>query len=182
MKDYWKHRGFGEMKKVKILLSIVILFLFVVNYADSPLPAPYYKYYVGGTIKCDTMIDKSNYSIALFGKRKDFLTEYSLLNGMFNGNEKPVSLTNSKGEFFIIVSDHRLFDSLKVGWVSPHQSVMLSRSYFVDKSNLITETQTSQNNSSSGCSSCSTVEPTTETRIIRYNYHQYDTELNVCYK
>lgn len=167
------------MQKLKIIFSIIILFSFIVNFANSPLPPPYYSYHVSGNVECDSIINKSNYAIALFGKNMNFQQEFIILNGMLTDREKPVSLTDSLGRYFIVVNSPYLFDSLKIGWVRPQMPVLFSEPYFVDTTRLIKVTKTYQ--TGSGCSCGSSVELTeTRTRIVRYDYNLTDTRVNVC--
>lgn len=169
------------MQKLKIIFSIIILCSFIVNFANSPLPPPYYSYRVSGKVECNSIINKSNYAIALFGKNMNFQQEFIILNGMLADREKPVSLTDSLGRYFIVVNSPYLFDSLKIGWVRPQMPVLFSEPYFVDTTRLIKVTETYQTGNGSGCSSCSTVEPMeTRTRIVRYDYNLTDTRVNVC--
>lgn len=166
-----------KMNYLKAVFSIIILFLFVVNYADEPELPPYFSYHVSGIIECDTLADISNYSIALFGKQNKNQPEFRILNGLYKGNERPISLTDSDGKYNIIVNDENFFDSLKVGCIRPHQPTIFSESYAVEQYKLIEVSEAYQKNSS-GCSSCS-AEPTLF-KIICYEYHEFDTKLILC--
>lgn len=100
---------------------------------------------------------------------------------MLADREKPVSLTDSLGSYFIIVNSPYLFDSLKIGWVRPQMQDLFSEPYFVDTTRLIKVSKTYQTGNGSGCSCGSSAELTeTRTRIVRYDYNLTDTRINVC--
>ncbi len=152
---------------------------FSIGYSESPLPPPHFRYEVSGSIICDTIPDKRDYTVQLFGLSKYYTSTYQSLNGLLVDFERPLALTDSTGCYHLIANDAELFDSIKVGIVFPGDLRVFSMPYAVDSSKL-SPVYEFFNKSESGCNTCSAVEPNTERRIVRYNYHLYDTEIFLC--
>ena len=158
--------------KTRLYKVFVFLFFIAMNihFAESPLPAPYYLYFVDGRLSGDSLISKENFAVRLFGMHKTYQPEYKALPGMNMGPERPVALTDSNGYFLITVSHYELLDSLKAGVVQPNKPVVFSPAYYVDKDRLKEIKEYYEPDEGPGCSSCSTMEPM-ETRTVRFEYY-----------
>lgn len=90
------------------------IFLFGINFGNSPLPPPYYKYIVTGSVLCDSLIDKSNFSIQLYGKSNNYQNSYEpiLVSGL--NYEIPLALTDTSGIYYLNVNNEFFYDSIKV--------------------------------------------------------------------
>jgi hypothetical protein len=149
------------------------LLLFAVSYADSPLPAPYYQYNVGGEIELQGGGDKANYTIVLLGKADRTQNGYEIINGMNKEDEKPVTLTNSNGTFYLSVNSPILFDSIKAAVLRTPEPIISAPAHYVNRTLLYSKKVTYEGKSESGCTSCAT--ETVNTVIEKYIYNSYST-------
>ncbi len=152
---------------------------FSIGYSESPLPPPYFRYTVSGNIICDTIPDKRDYTVQLFGLSKYYPSNYRPLKGLLIDIDRPITLTDSSGFYHLIANDHELYDSLKIGIVFPGDAHIFSMPYAVDSSKL-NPVYEYFSKTESGCNSCSTMEPDAERRIVRYDFRLYDTEIFLC--
>ena len=166
--------------RIKIVLFVLtILFLFEINFGNSPLPPPYYKYIVTGSVLCDSLIDKSNFTIQLYGKSNNSQNSYEpiLVSGL--DFEIPLALTDTSGFYYLNVNNEFFYDSIKVALFGFRNQIIFSEAYFIDKNlNLSIESISDDIETSSGCSSCST-NPSKVKRTIRYEYN-LATSVNYC--
>jgi hypothetical protein len=158
--------------KVKFILSIfIILMVFGINFGNSPLPPPYYKYIVTGSVLCDTLIDKSNFTIRLYGKSNNYQDTYKPILTSRLGYEIPIVITDTTGFYYLNVNNEFFYDSIKVALINHSNPTVFSEPYFIDKNlNIAIEEVGNDIETSGGCSSCSS-EPTQVRRIIRYEYN-----------
>ena len=160
------------------LFTFLALFFLALNISFSNLPPQlYYKYYVSGFVKGDSLVNKENFAVQLYGMQAEYMPTYQAVKGIQPGTEQPVALTDSSGFFYITVSHYFLFDSLKAGIVQPAQPVIFSRAYFVDSARLKAIYEEYQPPNRSGCTSC-TMQPM-ETRIARYEYRLTGIEISI---
>ena len=169
---------------MKISNYIIIFLLFAwmsINFGTEPTLPPYHKYIVSGSIICDSISDKANYTVQLFGWSYNFGKEYTLISNSARDKEyvHPIALTDSMGHYNLIVSSDIFFDSIKIGLALPQRSIIFSESYFVDKNNRHEVTEIYNVDKSSGCN-CSKQVEAEETRIVRYEYYLSNTVLKLC--
>ncbi|HID39748.1 MAG TPA: hypothetical protein EYP36_09585 [Calditrichaeota bacterium] len=108
------------MKNASHKIGIGFVFMVLsIQFAKSPLPPPYYRFYASGHMKGDSLTDRENFAVQLFGLNDEYYPLYKPLSGMYNEAERPVALTDSNGYFFIMVNNPYFCDSLKVGIVQP---------------------------------------------------------------
>jgi len=166
--------------KIKIVLFVlIILIVFGINFGNSPLPPPYYKYIVTGSVLCDSLIDKSNFTIQLYGKSNNYQNSYEpiLVSGL--DYEIPLALTDTSGFYYLNVNNEFFYDSIKVALFGFRNQIIFSEAYFIDKNlNIPVESIGDDIETSSGCSSCST-NPAKVKRTIRYEYN-LATSINYC--
>jgi len=166
--------------RIKIVLFVLtILSLFGINFGNSPLPPPYYKYIVTGSVLCDSLIDKSNFTILLYGKSNNSQNSYEpiLVSGL--DFEIPLALTDTSGFYYLNVNNEFFYDSIKVALFGFRNQIIFSEAYFIDKNlNLSIESISDDIETSSGCSSCST-NPAKVKTTIRYEYN-LATSVNYC--
>ncbi len=158
--------------------TLLALFFLASNISFSNMPPrPYYKYYVSGLVKGDSLVNKENFAVQLYGMQAEYMPVYQAVKGIQPGTEQPIALTDSSGFFYITVSHYLLFDSLKAGIVQPAQPVIFSRAYFVDSARLKAIYEEYQPPNASGCSSCST-QPM-KTWVTRYEYRLTGVEIYI---
>ena len=168
------------MKFTKVLLSVVLFILFGVNFGNEPVLPPYHKYIVSGSVMCDTLIDKSNFTIQLYGKSNLYQNSFEAIGISALDYEIPVALTDTSGFYRLIVNNEFSFDSIKVALYGLRNQIIFSEVYPVSNEQKIPiESFIDNIETSSGCSSCST-EPEKVKRTIRYEYY-LTTSVNYCY-
>lgn len=152
-----------------------------IDYGNEPALPPYHKYFLSGSIVCDTISEKSNYTVQLYGWSYNFGKEYKAISISARDNSliRPICLTDSLGQYYLAASSDIFFDSIKVGLVQPKRSTIFSEAYFIDKNNRSEVTETYNVDKSIGCN-CSKEVAAEETRIVRYEYHLNNTELKLC--
>ncbi len=168
------------MKSVKLIIIVLLLSLIAANYGTEPAPPPYTRYYVSGTIVCDSLKDKSNYTVQLYGSSKNFGNGYMTIPNIITDYEHKIDLTDSTGNYFLVVNSQIFFDSVKIGIVQPHYSVIFSEPYFIDESKRIEVKENYSGNNTSGCNSCSSNPTSSGTRVVRYEYYLNDTSVKFC--
>lgn len=158
-----------QMRKL-IAISLPGLILSV-GISTTPLPPPPHKYFVSGTIQCDTILDLSDYTIQLYAKHEAGFSEYNPLvyfeQSVENHN---LCLTDSTGNFYLESVSYSYHDSVKAGIIMPGGSPVFSNAIAVNINarREITDYFEDGDFGESGCSSCSS-EPLVE-RVIRYEY------------
>lgn len=167
------------MKTKTFLLISTILILFGINSGNSSLPPPYYKYIVTGSVICDSLADKSNFTIQLYGKSNAYQFSYEPIKNSSLGYEIPLALTDTAGHYFLIVNNEYFYDSIKVALFGFRNQVIFNEPYFINKGlNLAIEDINDDIETTSGCSSCAS-EPIRVKRIVRYEYN-LATSINYC--
>ena len=167
------------MKIKKIILALILFMLFGVNFGTSPLPPPYHKYIVSGSVVCDSLIDKSNFTIQLYGKSNLYQNSFEPIGISALDYEIPVVLTDTSGFYRLIVNNEFYYDSLKVALYGLRNQIIFSLVYSAnDAQKIPLESFSDDIETSSGCSSCST-EPEKVKRTIRYEYY-LTTSVNYC--
>ncbi len=165
--------------RIKLFLSILfIMVVFGINFGTSPT-IPYHKYFVNGFVLCDSIYDKSNFTIQLFGKSVESLNDYLPISYSNLDFERPIVLTDSSGSFLIVANSYLFFDSIKVAIIHPRGSIIFSEANFIDRNLAVPiQGQGEDISTSSGCSSCSD-EPTSFNFILRYE-HYLNANINYC--
>ena len=159
------------MKKKSFLLISAILILLGINFGNEPSLPPYYKFTVTGTVLCDSLVDKSNFTIQLYGKSNNYQNSYEPILNSGLDFEIPLTLTDTAGHYFLIVNNEFFYDSIKIALFGFRNQIIFSEPYYINKDlNLPIETLSDDIETTSGCSSCST-EPTKVKKIIRYEYN-----------
>ena len=165
--------------RIKLFLSILfIIVVFGINFGTSPT-IPYHKYFVNGFVLCDSIYDKSNFTIQLFGKSIESLNDYVPISYSYIDFERPLVLTDSTGNFSIVANSYLFFDSIKVTIIHPRGAIIFSNPNFIDKNFAFAiQGQGEDINTTGGCSSC-TDEPMSANYIIRYE-HNLSANINYC--
>ncbi len=166
---------------MKNTTGILLLFiLFGINFGTEPLPPPFYRYSISGSLVCDTLNDKSNFSVLFYAKMKGD-SVYSVVTGNKElGVNYSISKVSSEGNFQLLVNSHLFYDSIKVGYFNQFEStIMFSSGIKIEEDKLEKIFGTYTKNTNGGCSSCST-DPQTETIIKNYYYNNPNLSINIC--
>lgn len=167
------------MRTKNILLIFFAFILMNINFGSEPTPPPYHQYIVSGFLICDTLADKSNYTVAVWGKSILLDNEFRQIINTGFGLEHPLALTDSFGKYSLLINSYSFLDTLKIGLIQPEHSTIFSDSYPIDPRNRITDERTYNNDNGSGCSSC-TSEVTESSIVIKYQYNLDSTKLFLC--
>lgn len=141
----------------RIYLAVLIVFIcFSISKSNEPSLPPYYKYFISGTIVSDTIPGKANYALQLFGKDKYRQRDFLPLYGLGTALERPITFSDSLGNFMIVVSNGFPLDSLKIGIIQHGKQPVFSRTYFIDPNKLIPINVTHYDDfGKPGCKGCS---------------------------
>lgn len=152
----------------------------ILNFGNEPTPPPYHQFVISGSIFCDTLSDKSNYTIGVWGKLKLHGEVFLQIKNTGLDTEYPIMLTDSLGNYTLLVNYYYFLDSIKLGIIQPQQSTIFSESYSIDQLTGIPDERYYNSESGSGCNSCSTEHTVTTNRIIKYQYHLDSTKIYLC--
>jgi hypothetical protein len=167
----------GKFRKA---LIIILFFVTVIGFSNSPTPPPYRRFKVSGEILCDSIINKSNYAITLYGKSHHTNNKFirAFCHETWNSN---TALTDSIG-FYLLVADNDFeFDSIKTAIMIAGQEPIFSDVFYIDptKRNEHTITYTYDDHGVGCCEN--TVEPqNAKSRIERYEYHLGNVVIKLC--
>lgn len=167
------------MKTKNILIVVFIFLLMNLNFGNEPTPPPYHQFVISGSVFCDTLTDKSNYTIGVWGKVNLHNEDFLQIKNTGLGIEYPIVLSDSLGNYNLLVNNYYFLDSIKLGIIQPQLPIFYSESYSIDQSTGIPDERYYNSEGGSGCNSCST-EPTKTTRIIKHQYHLDSTKLFLC--
>lgn len=117
------------MKIKKIILAVILFMLFGVNFRNEPVLPPYHKYIVNGSVICDSLIDKSNFTIQLYGKSNRYQDSFEPIGISALDYEIPVVLTDTSGFYRLIVNNEFSFDSIKVALYGLCNQIIFSEVY-----------------------------------------------------
>jgi len=168
------------MKTKNILIVVFIFLLMILNFGNEPTPPPYHQFVISGTVFCDTLADKSNYTIGVWGKINLLGDEFQQIKNTGLGTEYAIVLTDSLGSYTLQVNYYYFLDSIKLGIIQPQLPIFFSESYSIDQSTGIPEERYFNSEGGSGCNSCTTEQTAATKRIIKYQYHLDSTKIYLC--
>jgi hypothetical protein len=172
------------MKAKNILIVAFIFLLMIVNFGNEPIPPPYHQFVISGSVFCDTLVDKSNYTIGVWGKVNLHGEDFLQINNTGLGFEYPIVLSDSLGNYNLLVNNYYFLDSIKLGIIQPQLPTIFSESYSIDQTTGIPDERyynnDNYNDGSSGCNSCTTEHTATTAQIIKYQYHLDSTRIYFC--
>jgi len=159
---------------------IILFFTLSIGKATEPLLPPYYEYNITGHLENTKTKNNANYTLQLFGlpNKKYNVEKWIQCKGMNKANERPIFLTDSTGYFSLKVNNQFLFDSIKVGLISPDK-ILFGQSAYINESTLTkVEVQYTESNKS-GCTSCGTEPIKYRTEKYIYNNSSYKIKIGV---
>lgn len=168
------------MKPKNILIVVFIFLLMIVNFGNEPTPPPYHQFVISGSLFCDTLTDKSNYTIGVWGKVNLQSEDFLQIKNTGLDIELPLALTDSLGNYTLLVNYYYFLDSIKLGIIQPQLPIIFSESYSIDQSTGIPEERYYDGDGVSGCNSCTTEHTAATKRIIKYQYQLDSTRIYFC--
>lgn len=169
------------MKIKNILIVVFIFLLMIVNFGNEPIPPPYHQFVISGSLFCDTLTDKSNYTIGVWGKINLHNEDFVQINNTGLGIEYAIVLSDSLGNYNLLINYYYFLDSIKLGIIQPQLPTIFSESYSIDQTTGIPEERYYNNSDGgSGCNSCTTEHTAATKRIIKYQYQLDSTKLFLC--
>ena len=172
------------MKTKNILIALFIFLLMIVNFGNEPTPPPYHQFVISGSLFCDTVADKSNYTIGVWGKVNLHNEDFVQISNTGLGIEYPIVLSDSLGNYNLLINYYYFLDSIKLGIIQPQLPTIFSESYSIDQTTGIPDERYYNNDyysdGGSGCNSCTTEHTAATTQIIKYQYHLDSTRIYLC--
>lgn len=168
------------MKRIKQSTVVLILLfaLFTFTPANEPLPPPYFVYNVSGKVLCDSISDKSDFTVMLYGNVINYDNQFFPISGMGIEHEISIALTDSLGNFSLSAANPFELDSIKAVIIVRGADYIFGNAAAVDKSRYSKLEFFYNAENSSGCSSCST-EPAVK-RLRNYNYSTSNLIIDYC--
>ncbi len=153
----------------------------IFNFSNEPTPPPYHQFTITGNVICDSIANKSNFTITLYGKSHYTNNEYTRAFSYqdINGN---LTLTDSTGYYYLIAKNEFEFDSIKTAVIIPGSEPKFSKAYFVDTEKRIEiKKYIDGYNNDSGCCEQNVVMSQSGSMIIEYfKYSIRDILINLC--
>lgn len=152
----------------------------IFNYSTEPTPPPYHRFIISGEIICDSLSNKSNFAVTLYGKSQqtnnNFVRAFS--HESWNSN---TALSDSIG-FYLLVADNDFeFDSIKTARIVAGREPIFSDAFYADltKRNEHRITYTYDDNGV-GCSENNVEPQNVKSRVERYEYHLSNVAIKLC--
>ena len=169
------------MRKYVANISIVLFFILMIfNFSNEPLPPPYHQFHISGNIICDTLMNKKDFTVTLYGKSHFTSNEYRKAFQYPEGINN-LAITDSTGYYYLIASNDFEFDSIKTAVIIQGREAIFSKAHYVDKNNRmeIKSYKTYFGNESGCCQNVSET-PTGGYYIERYEYTIRNIEIVIC--
>lgn len=160
----------------RVGMAILVLSLFLVGYATSPVPAPEHRYVVDGTL-VRTGGDPGGYAVVLMGRFRGDTTLH-VLRGE-SSSEADLSISGTDGNYFLQVSTPQKADSLAVAAFRSDRVSGISTVFDVDSSQAVELWETVRvGRESSGCGDCST-NSELQDRLVAFRYSYANVTVNL---
>jgi hypothetical protein len=154
------------------------------SWGTSPPTPPYHQYSVWGVLERIGGGSRENFTVVLLAKSRHHAdSTFRMLNGIPNTrfSDRPVSLTDSTGAFFVRVSSHEAVDSLQVAVVIPGLPLIAGTPFAIDASQGVPSREWYTPPAEPGCSGCGT-NPAPIERVVFYAYHMKDALIVIVYQ
>jgi len=167
----------AELSQTLLIITLLlVLGPYTISVADTPPPI-YHEYHVRGTITRAGSGSKKDFAVVL-SSRFSHDTTYQRLRGMNGESERPVSLTDSTGAFFLVVRDARTADSLALMVVVPDRPTIVGQAFSIRIAQVIPITSYVEDEDAGDCSGC-TKSPAGSTVTLGYQYHFPDQTVQI---
>lgn len=170
------------MKKFFLALLILLIIVSTVK-TTSPLPPPSVTYIVEGYVLCDTITDRSLYTVVLYGRKNGRDSSLILMRGMSYQDEQPVALTMPNGYFRLRVSDWEQLDTIRPAIIADGGVKYWGQAHPVDKTRLqpVYTYYRNSDDDDYGCNSCNSDEVSSAPPYVsKYEYYLFNVLLHIC--
>lgn len=165
---------------------LILLYLFIIvspGKTTSPTPPPPCSFIVEGYVQCDTISDRSLYTVVLYGRKNGRDSALTLMRGMSYQNEQPVALTMPNGYFRLRVSDWEQLDTIRPAIIADGGVQYWGQAHPVDKTRLqpVYTYYRNSDNDDYGCNSCNADEVSSAPPYVsKYEYYLFNVLLHIC--
>ncbi|QOJ28118.1 MAG: hypothetical protein HRU80_04200 [Ignavibacteriales bacterium] len=170
------------MKQLFLALLILLIIVSSVK-TTSPLPPPASTFIVEGYVQCDTISDRSLYTVVLYGRKNGRDSALVLLRGMGYQDEQPVALTLTNGYFRLRVSDWEQLDTICPVIIADGGVKYRGLTHPVDKTRLqpVYTYFRDSDNDNYGCNSCNSDEVSSAPPYVsKYEYYLFNAMIHIC--
>jgi len=119
----------------------------------SPLPPPYHRYSLSGTIAWADGDPATGVTVLMLARTR-FDTTLRVVVGNFRTDDKPLGVTDPDGNFVLSVSLELEAESLSVGQIAPGRPMVLSEPFRPDTVNVFAMMNRATVDAERGCSGC----------------------------
>lgn len=170
------------MKKI-VLAGLLFLIVFSPGRSTSPTPPPPCTFLVEGYLQCDTISDRSLYTVVLYGRKNGRDSALTLMRGLNYQDEQPVALSLPNGYFRLRVSDWEQLDTIRPAVISNGGVKYWGFTHAVDKTRLqpVYTYYRNSDNDDYGCNSCNSDEVSSAPPYVsKYEYYLFNVVLHIC--
>lgn len=164
------------MKSKLVFLFLLFITMLTIDFSTEPIPPPYHRYEVRGSVVCDTLQNLKNFTVTLFGKSDETQNEFRMIHEYFHNQGKYVDITDSTGYYSLNVEVPFELDSAEAAVIFYGREPIFGNTISPLDFQRRADTEFYEDSNGSGCSSC-TNESLTQSRVYRYTY--IITELNI---
>jgi hypothetical protein len=172
------------LTRTVVIAAAVVAVFSSGSLGTSPPTPPYHQYSVWGVLERVGGGSRTNFAVVLLAKSRYHAdSTFQMLNGIPNTrfSDRPVSLTDSAGAFFVRVSSHEAVDSLQVAVVIPGLPLIAGTPFAIDPSQGVPSREWYTPSAEPGCSGCGT-NPAPIERVVFYAYHMRDALIVIEYQ
>lgn len=136
-------------------LMIMVLWTMLVPFVlgTSPLPPPYHRYYLSGTLTWQDGAPAAGVTVMLLA-RTEFDTSLRVVVGNIRNDDRPLGVTGPDGNFVLSGSLELEAESLSVGQVAVGRPMVLSEPFRPDTVNVFAMMKRGTVDAETGCSGC----------------------------
>ena len=162
----------------RMSLMIVVLSALLVPFVfgTSPLPPPYHRYYLSGTLTWSDGAPAAGVTVIMLA-RTEFDTTLRVVVENIRHDDKPLGVTGPDGTFVLSGSLELEAESLSVGQIAPGRPMVLSEPFRPDTVNVLAMMKRGTADAQSGCSGCAADPSPYE--YIEYYYHSLSLTLSL---
>ena len=161
------------IKHFRLYLLVAFCLYFSVSIATPPTLAPYHQYNVSGKIERISNSSKANFVVSLVGKFSD-INKDSIINitkvNTTEKNENEKYLTDSTGNFIIIVSSTIKADSLAVKVSAPDKQDVIGFFFTVGAPSFTVQSEYVEDRMGCECEYSTDAKKYAETKYYRYDF------------
>ncbi len=167
------------MKMKAVFILSVFFVTLTIDFSTEPIPPPYHRYEVRGSVVCDTLQNLKNFTVTLYGKSDETQNEFRMIPEYFYNQGKYVDITDSTGSYNLNVEVPFELDSAKAAVIFYGREPIFGNTLSPLDFQRRADKEFYEENNDSGCTSC-TNEPLTQSRVYRYVYVIDNINITIC--